>query len=1533
MQNKTIEGYRLSPQQKHVWQMQQVDRSPALHARCAVLVEGQLNITLLKASIENIIERHEILRTTFPCLPGMDVPLQVIGEGGGLALREYDLSNVDLSEHEARLEALFQQLGQVSFNLEEPPALHTSIVTLSPYRHMLLLALPALCADKKTLDNLAGQISRSYAACLRGEALEDETAQYPDVSEILNDLLESRDTKVGRDYWRKQNIHQLLALHLPFVGEPEGLQGFDPQSISFTIEPETLARLEAVAQEHETGSSVFTLACWQTLLWRLTKQSELIVGVSFDGHSYVEMSDALGLFARYLPMRSQLAEDSPFSKILGQVRQTTSEIVKWQEYFTWEDVTAAATGNNVGPLFFPACFEFTQQTAQHADSNVTFSIENQYVCTERFNVKLCCIQKRDGLRVELHYDANLFEVDTIKRLSKQFQTLLESAAVNPQLTISELAIVGESEREQVLVEFNRTNVSHGANNRLHVLFEEQAARTPADVAVIFADQSLTYAQLNARANRLAHRLQEMNVGREVLVGICVERSLEMVVGLLGILKAGGAYVPLDPKYPRERLAYMLEDARASVLLTQLHLKEELPAAAQVLCLSEDDDADDAQGYTENPESGVTSDNAAYVIYTSGSTGKPKGVVISHRAICNHMLWMQSVYPTTGADRILQRAPFSFDASVWELFAPLMTGAQLILARLEDHKDISQLVQTMVAHEVTTLQLVPSMLRVLLDEPNLDACSSLRRVFCGGERLPVELQEHFFTRLKTDLYNLYGPTEAAINATSWTCRRDGSERAIPIGHPVDNTQIYLLDSHLMPAPIGVAGALHIGGTGLARGYLNRADLTAERFIPNPFSPQAGARIYRTGDLARFRPDGSIEFLGRSDDQVKIRGFRIELGEIEALLATYPAVKASVVIAREDTPGDKRLVAYMMLNQGWTATTSELRRFLNENLPEHMVPSAFVMLDKLPSMPNGKVDRRALPAPERHRPELEKTFVAPLTPIERQLTQIWSQVLGIEQIGMHDNFFDLGGDSILAIRVAAKVNQSGLQLTPRQLFQNQTIAELSAVVGITQTRKEPVALTGPVPLSPIQRRFFTLNQPDEHHFNQSVLLEVRQALDANLLQRAVGELLQHHHALSLRFKEDDDLGWQQTSIEPESEVPFVRVDLTTSLAGQDAEQFAALQSIANELQASLNLSDGPLMRVALFDFGANKTSRLLIIVHHMAVDIVSWGILLEDLQTAYQQLSRHEAIKLSPGTTSFKQWAEKLKTYSQSAELRQELDYWLAAPRQRVSSLPVDYLEGANTVEAASTVSVSLDMEDTHALLREVPKAYHTQTHEVLLTALVLACARWTGESSMLIDLEGHGREEIFDDVDLSRTVGWFTAVFPVLLDLEGIDEPGAALKAIKEQVRQTPDGGLGYGVLRYMSENSEVMNSLEALPQAGVIFNHMGQFDHVIDESAPFVPAKESSGRTHSMRRTRDHLLEINGGVSDGRLQIFWTFSENVYQRTTVENVALQFIEELKALILHCLSPSAGAYTPSDFPQAKLDDEKLNRILATVKFGE
>ena len=561
---------------------------------------------------------------------------------------------------------------------------------------------------------------------------------------------------------------------------------------------------------------------------------------------------------------------------------------------------------------------------------------------------------------------------------------------------------------QVLMEWNDTQVDYPQDSCIHHLFEAQVERSPDAVAVVFEDEQLTYRELNARANQLAHHLQSLGVGPDVVVGICVERSLLMVVGLLGILKAGGAYVPLDPAYPQERLEFMLQDTQVSVLLIQQQLVEVIPEhTAQIIALDKGCEAI-ALSSAENPISSVTSDNLAYVIYTSGSTGQPKGVMISHTGICNQLCWRQTTFPLTKADRVLQTISFSFDPSVWQIFWPLSFGAQLIMARPGGHQDSAYLVKLIAKQQITVIALVPSMLRLFLEEKGLDKCN-LRHVFCGGEALPVELQERFFNRLNSNdvLHNVYGPTEASIDATFWTCKRGTTHRIAPIGRPIANTQIYILDSYLQPVPLGVQGELHIGGVGLAQGYLNRPELSAEKFIPNPFSSEPGARLYKTGDLARYLPDGNIEFIGRIDQQLKIRGFRIELGEIEATLSQHPNIQQSVVIAREDVPGDQRLVAYIIPSQKQASTLNELRRFLKEKLPEYMVPSAFVMLETLPLNTNGKVDRRALPAPQQERPALEEPFVAPQDTLELQLTKIWEQVLSIQPIGVKDNFLSWGG----------------------------------------------------------------------------------------------------------------------------------------------------------------------------------------------------------------------------------------------------------------------------------------------------------------------------------------------------------------------------------------------------------------------------------------------------------------------------------------------------------------------------------------------
>jgi len=704
------------------------------------------------------------------------------------------------------------------------------------------------------------------------------------------------------------------------------------------------------------------------------------------------------------------------------------------------------------------------------------------------------------------------------------------------------------------------------------------------------------------------------------------------------------------------------------------------------------------------------------------------------------------------------------------------------------------------------------------------------------------------------------------------------------------------------------------------------LTAEAFIPNPFGDEPGARLYRTGDLVRYLPDGRIEFLGRADYQVKIRGFRIELGEIEAALRQHPAVQETVVLTREDEPGDERLVVYVVPNDGQEPTVSELRRFLKEKLPEYMVPSAFVMLGALPLTPNSKVDRQALPAPQGTRPELEGAYVAPRTPVEEVLAGIWTEVLGLEQVGVHDNFFELGGDSILSIQIIAKANQAGLQLAPKHLFEHQTVAGLAAVGYTTpKIQAEQGLVTGEVPLTPIQHWFFEQDLGDPHHFNQALLFEVRQALEPTLLEKALHRLLLYHDGLRLRFEQTSS-GWQQVNIGQDGTVPFTQIDLSAQLG---AGQGLIIERAAAELQASLNLSSGPLMRVALFDLGEQGLSRLLIVIHHLVVDGVSWRILLEDLEKVYGQFSRGEAIKLPPKTTSFRQWAERLTAYAQSEEVEQELGEWLAWSWERVSPLPVDHPGGANTVASAQMISMSLSVEETQALLREVPQVYRTQINDVLLTALVQAFAQWTGENLLLVDLEGHGREELFEDVNLSRTVGWFTSIFPVLLDLRGARGPGEALKSVKEQLRRIPRRGINYGVLRYLSGGAGA--AVQTLHQAEVSFNYLGQFDQASPGSSVFGPAPESSGPYRSPRGVRHHLLEINGSISGGQLQMVWIYSENLYRPSTIEGVVQGFVDALRALIVHCQSPEAGGFTPSDFPEAELSQKELDGLIA--EFGE
>ncbi|HBB30690.1 MAG TPA: non-ribosomal peptide synthetase [Cyanobacteria bacterium UBA8803] len=1538
MQKEVIEGYRLSPQQKHLWSLQQLDPTLPYRTQFTLLIEGNLNLYVLEEAWQNVVNRHEILRTTFQYLPGMTIPLQVINETNLRSVDYHDLSNLDDREQNVIIEELFDQGLQLLWDFEKDSLLYLSLLTLSPDKYVLIIGLPALCADLATLKNLVREIGDSYSECLAGELIANEPLQYADIAEWQNEILETDRTKAGVEYWCDRDFSAAFNLKLPLENKLAITSKFEPQFLSLIIHQDLVAKLEDLAQKYNVSIDVFLLACWQIMLWRLSGQPTIIVGQGFDGRKYEELEQALGLFGKYLPLSCHFKGECGFSEILEQVDKVTKELYKWQEYFDWEKALNL-TEDSRDLAFLPFIFEFSKQPETYCKNGVFFSVVKQYVCCDRFKIKLSGIRRDDSLVLEFHYDSALFDAAAIHNLASQFQTLLASALAHPEAAIGKLEILKPSDRQQLLVEFNQTQADYPQDKCIHQLFEQQVARTPDRIAVVFEDQQLTYAELNARANKLAHYLQRLGVGSEVIVGLCVERSssgatsltLDLIVGLLGILKAGGAYLPLDPALPQEGLAFRLQDAGVSLVVSHSSLlsdKEFLSEGQRtVICL--DTDWETIEGECDwarrsrNPSSKVKPENLVYVIYTSGSTGKPKGVAVEHQQLLNYtnaILERLDLFTCTSFATV---STFAADLGNTVIFPSLCSGGCLHIVSSERASNPEALADYFEHHPIDCLKIVPSHLAALLNSSRPESILPRQRLILGGEACHWTLiQQVRQLGAKCQIFNHYGPTETTVGVLTYAIEQERSEyggETVPIGRAIANTQIYLLDSYLQPVPIGVSGELYVGGAGVARGYLNQPELTHETFIPNPLAQTPGQRLYKTGDLARYLSDGNIEFLGRVDCQVKIHGFRIELGEIEAALRQHPAVRETAVLAREERESSKRLVAYVVPEKQSTLTTKELRQFLQEKLSEYMIPSAFVRLKVLPLTPNGKVDRQALPAPNLTHCEWDEPFVAPRTSVEKVLAGIWTQVLRLEKVGIYNNFFELGGDSILSMQIVGRANRAGLQLTPKQLFEYPTIAELAAVASSSRTiQAEQGLVTGEVPLTPIQHWFFEQNLPQMHHWNQSVLLEMRQAIVPELLEQGVQKLLEHHDALRLHFVRQES-GWQQVNANPDGVIPFACVDLS---AVPETEQESTLSAIATDLQTTLNLSSGRVVRIALFDLGTSQ--RLLLVIHHLVVDGVSWRILLEDLQTAYQQLSQGQAIQLPPKTTSFQHWAERLTEYAQSEALQQELDYWLTQSRRQIAPLPVDFPGDNNTVAHCNTISATLSQEETQALLQEVPAAYQTQINDVLLTALVQAVKQWTGESLLLVDLEGHGREEIFADVDLSRTVGWFTTLFPVLLDIGEASSPGDALKTIKEQLRNVPNRGIGYGVLHYLSLRNSSMET-----KAQIRFNYLGQSDQVLSESSLFASAQESSGSGRSLQGSRVYLLDINGIVAGGQLRLDWTYSEAIHCRDTIENLAGRFIEALRSLIAHCQSKEAEGYTPSDFPQMQLSQHELDELLAEL----
>jgi len=1014
-----------------------------------MLLDGDVDRRLLKAALHEMAARYEVLRTTFQISPGLTLPVQVIEEELYLHWeeRELDWQLQSPNEQQVYLDQLFAKFPNSAINLEKGPLFQAEWVTLAPDKHVLMIALPTMLIDN-AIQPFVKELALAYAklAGYAAAGTEEDFLPHVVLSDRCNDLLDSEAEKEGRNYWSTQEFTSAFETHLPFANSAQEGNVFSPRTLTWEVPSKTADAMAKLAVVEGTEESIVLLAAWQALLTLLTR-APVVVGVAYDGRSDEKLRDVIGPLARYVPLTGRFDRGDSFRTLLGLVKLSADESRKWQNSFSWEEFQTDAD-----VPYFPFGYDFSDMQGRHTIGNLTFTVMRQAVCFDLFDLRLSGVKRADGgLVIELHYDMNILSEGTVERLRGYFERLISQVMKEPEYPIGRVELVSAEEQEQLLVGWNQTGVEFPHHQALHQLFEIQVAKTPEHIAVLFGEQTLTYDELNNRANRLACDLQINGVEPGKIVGIACERSLDMIVGVLAVLKAGGAYLPLDIAYPIDRITYMLQDSRAEILLTQQNVAERFEGqSVQVILLDDKKRANSAKEKWDNLDLQVTGEQPAYVIYTSGSTGQSKGIVMGHTAVCNHMHWMQAEFPLCASDRILQKTAFSFDASVWEFYAPLLAGAQLVLPKPETHLDPATLVQEIQEHRVSILQLVPTMLSMLLEQEDFANCKSLTRVFVGGEQLTRKLQERLSGILPhADLINLYGPTECCIDSTYWVADPGGSGHVVPIGRPIANAQVYVLDEFLMPVPQGVAGELYIGGAGLAIGYLHRPELTAERFVVHPFAE--GERIYKTGDLVRMLPDGVLEFLGRIDDQVKLRGLRIELGEIEAVLQRHESVQQAVVLLREDKPGHPLLVAYVVC-KGENPQVQELRQFLNTQLPEYMVPSFYVYLNALPLMPNGKVDRHQYPQPNLHAQGQETDYVAPRNLKEELLAGIWSDVLGLSTVGVQNDFFELGGDSLAALKILALCKREGIFLTPADMFKLRRIEEIAAAVEVRTSARD-------------------------------------------------------------------------------------------------------------------------------------------------------------------------------------------------------------------------------------------------------------------------------------------------------------------------------------------------------------------------------------------------------------------------------------------------------------------------------------------------
>ncbi|WP_425444405.1 amino acid adenylation domain-containing protein [Saccharothrix carnea] len=1466
-------------------------------------LSGVADPRALAAAWQRVVDRTPVLRAEI-VWEGLPEPLQVVRRDVTLPVLHLDWTALPGTD---RLEALREFLEHdraVGLDLGAAPLTRLAVAALGDGEVLVVWTFHHVLLDGWSAARVFTEVCEHYATITRGRPI-TLPARRP-FRDYLS-WLDHQDQTEAERYWRRVLAGFDSPTALPFDRQPvEAHRAESGATVGVMLTAALTDRLRDFSRRNGLTVNTVLQGVWALLLSRYSGERDVVFGATVSGRpaDLAGVESMVGMFINTVPTRITVPHDVDVLSWLRRIQREQAETRRFDHVPLtrvrgWSDLPGRGA-------LFDSILVFENYPFD-ADAPASHGLRMHDVrAHEPTNYPLTVMATPGpSLSIAVDYDPTLFDERTVQRLSRHLRVLLEQIPDTPDRPVSELSLLDAAERHQVLVAWNDTDHDLPAG-ALPDLFHRQVDRSPHATALVADGVRLDYAELDTRANRLAHRLIRLGVRVEDRVAVLVRRSVELVVAELAVVKAGGAYVPLDTRSPAERMRTVLAEAGVSVLLTDATWQDTARTIHSGHTVPVDVPLEDEPG--ERPEVRWHPENLAYVMYTSGSTGKPKGVAVRHRDVV--ALASDRRFRGGGHDRVLLHSAPAFDATTYELWVPLLNGGQVVVAPPGD-LDGEVLRRVVTEHGVTGLWLTAGLFRLVAqDAPG--CLAGLREVWTGGEVVPAAAVRRVLAACPgLVVADGYGPTETTTFATQRTVDAvDEVPDVVPIGRPLDNMRVYVLDDDLRPVPVGVAGELFIAGAGVARGYLGRPGLTAQRFVPDPFG-RAGERMYRTGDLVRWTAAGEVDFVGRADDQVKIRGFRIELGEVETALLRHDDVSEAVVVLREHD-GRKRLVAYFV-PAGDEPSHTVLRGSLGHVLPDYMVPSALVALDRLPLNRNGKVDRHALPEPDWG--TTGTSYVAPRTAVERTLVSIWAQVLGVDRVGIQDDFFELGGDSIISIQVVSRARQAGLGLMPGDLFAHPTVAALAAaapVDGVPDTVPQgPVS--GEVPLTPIQHWFLDPGPARPEHFDQSVLLEFTGEPDHEALRRALDALLAHHDALRTRFERTES-GWRQ-HIPPVEPVDVLEVRDLSGASDRERQ----LDAIVGAVRRGFDLGHGPLVKAVLVDLGPAGWT-LFLAVHHLVVDGVSWRILLEDLDTAYRQALDGEPARLPDRTTSIRDWAHRLADHTAAGGFADEVDHWNAVAAGVDPTVPVDR-QGVNTVDTVRTVTAGLDEPRTRALLQDVPGVYRTRVDDVLLAALARVLGRWTGRDRVLVELEGHGREEeVLPGVDLSRTVGWFTTVFPVALDVPEPGDWGTALKSTKELLRAVPRRGIGYGAVRHLTR------TLDERPDPKVSFNYLGRFDWSASSHGTAFRVVGGLRSDAAPDMPRPHLLDVVGAVEGNRLQFTWYYSEQVHDEATVRRLAEELADALSEVVAHCAAPGAGGRTPSDFPLAGLDQGAVDRLV-------